>query len=509
LKKEISMRGLIIILCIFLALPLSADDKKETIRQLALKGIDLATMLHYAQADSVFEKIVKLEPENPCGYFLRSATYFWMFSEDTKNEVIGDKFRDLSYQAAEIAEDRLDERPDDIEAKFFLGGAYGSLGRYYAMTRSFLNAYWYGKKGMNYLEEVIEADSTYYDAYLGLGIYHYLADVLPRFIKILSFILGVDGDKEQGIQELKIAAEKGFYTKTEAMFFLGAIYTYRENEFDKAIKIFNELLRRYPGNPGVLLSLGRCYSNMGECNKAVAAFEKVLRNKDDQSRLPRGSIYYQLGDAYFKKNDYVRARDNYLLAIASDTAEAGKRRWIYPRSQLKLATCYELLGDVEKARYYLQEVSEEDSEHAYEEAQQRLTERLSDIDVRLIRADNLKECGQFQKAYDLLSGVETDYNGKNDMKTKRKLDVAAYQKAEILYEQKRYAEAILKFKEIIEQSGEMSESRRYWSYFYLGNSYKALGEFDKAEEAYDKADDTDSDRLLEKIEHEREQLPEN
>ena len=95
----------------------------------------------------------------------------------------------------------------------------------------------------------------------------------------------------------------------------------------------------------------------------------------------------------------------------------------------------------------------------------------------------------------------------NDVKTKKKLESAAYQKAEILYDQKRYAEAVSKFKAIIDQPGEKSESRMYWTYFYLGNSYKALGEYEKAEEAYDKAEDTDSDRLLEKIEHERQQLP--
>ena len=195
-----------------------------------------------------------------------------MFSEDMKNEEVGEKFRDLSFEAVEIAEARLEKNENDIDAIFFLGGAYGSLGRYYAMTKSFLNAYWYGKKGKNYLEDVVETDSTYYDAYLGLGIYHYLADVLPKFVKILSFILGIEGDKEQGIQEIKIASEKGLYTKTEAMFFLGALYTYREAKYEQAIEIFDKLLEKYPQNPGALLSLGRCYSRMGQCELAEASF---------------------------------------------------------------------------------------------------------------------------------------------------------------------------------------------------------------------------------------------
>jgi tetratricopeptide (TPR) repeat protein len=202
-----------------------------------------------------------------------------MFSEDIKNEQIGEKFRDHSFRAAEVAEERLKKNKNDVDALFYLGGAYGSLGRYYAMTRSYLNAYWYGKKGKEFLEQVVEMDPQYYDAYLGLGIFNYLADVLPRFVKILSFILGIQGDKEVGIDQLELAADKGVYTKTEAMFFLSAIYTYREREYEKAIKILNQLLEKYPGNPGALFTLGRSYSFMGECDKALTAFNEVLKNE--------------------------------------------------------------------------------------------------------------------------------------------------------------------------------------------------------------------------------------
>ena len=58
---------------------------------LALKGIDLGTNLHYKESYEVFQKLIELEPENPRGYFLRSAIYFWMFSENVKNEEVGDK----------------------------------------------------------------------------------------------------------------------------------------------------------------------------------------------------------------------------------------------------------------------------------------------------------------------------------------------------------------------------------------------------------------------------------
>ena len=493
-----------IFLLILSAIPVSAQQ--PTTHQLALEAIDLATNLHYKEAAVIFEEIIRREPDNPMGYFLRSAVYFWMFSEDVKNEKIGDKFRDLSYKAVEVAEAKLDKDENDIDAMFFLGGAYGSLGRYYAMTKSYLNAYWYGKKGMNYLEDVVELDSTYYDAYLGLGIYHYLADVLPRFIKILSFILGVDGNKELGIHEIELAAEKGTYSKTEAMFFLAAIYTYREREYEKAIKIFNQLLEKYPNNPGALLSLGRCYSNMGECDLAIGAYEKILRNKESQSRLPRGSVHYQLGDVYYKKNDFARSRDHYLLAIASDTAEVGKKRWITPWAHYKVSQCYEILGNKERAMYHLKLVSEVDNERAYERAQQRLDNYMQEIDILLIKADNLEECNQYARSLVLLDQIEEEYKDHNDPYIKEKLFEVEFRRAEIYYEQQNFNLAIAQFQQFILIENIDDESLKYWSYYYLGNCYKALGDYKKAREAYDAAEDTDSDRLLEHIEDERKDI---
>ena len=73
----------LILLFIIYCIPLWSQD--STVHYMALKGIDLATNLYYEEAVEVFEQIIRLEPENPRGYFLRSAAYFWMFSEDIKN----------------------------------------------------------------------------------------------------------------------------------------------------------------------------------------------------------------------------------------------------------------------------------------------------------------------------------------------------------------------------------------------------------------------------------------
>ena len=55
-------------------------------------------------------------------------------------------------------------------------------------------------------------------------------------------------------------------------------------------------------------------------------------------------------------------------------------------------------------------------------------------------------------------------------------------------------------------TSEKEEWIEFWSYYYLGNCFKQLGDFENAEEAYDNAEDTDDDWLLENIEDERKDL---
>lgn len=491
---------------ILLSSALMAQD--STAHALAVKGLELGSNLYYKESYEVFQKLIELEPDNPRGYFLSSAIYFWMYTEDLKNEEVGNKFRDISYEAVEVAEAKLDENENDIDAMFYLGGAYGSLGRYYVVQKSYLNAYWYGKKGKNYLEDVVELDSTYYDAYLGLGIYHYLADALPRSVKILSFLLGMQGDREQGLLEIMLAAEKGTYTKTEAMFVLAGLYAFREDRQKEAIEIFNKLLEKYPENPGALIALGRCYENFGNCDLAFDAYSRILANKGSQSRLPRGTVYYRVGESYFSKNDFERAKNNFLLAIASDTAEVGKKRWTTSRAHLKVAQCYEIMGDIESAKYQLSLISEEDGGRSYRNAQERIENRMREIDISMIKADNFKECNNFDQAFASYKKIMEQYSQDTDPYIKERFIEIKYSMAAMYRENKNYSKAISLFEQIIESTKERDERILYRSYFYLGYCYKMIGNYNSARESYDAAENTDDDRLLARIEEAREDLPE-
>lgn len=250
------------------------QDKKIT--DLGTQGMELVYDMKYKEANAIFDEIIRREPKNGYGYFLKSVSYFWLFQDNTQDENIVEKYKEISFKAVDVAEEMLDKNENDIDAMFYLGGTYGNLGRYYAIDRSWLKAYWYGKKGKNYLKDVVEKDSKYYDAYLGLGIYHYYADVLPKVIKIFSFILGIEGDKELGLKELQFTISKSKNTKTEAMIFLGTIYINHEKDYEKALPLFKELFDKYPDNTIAGMSLGKCYWEKGNHNLAINIYRLMI-----------------------------------------------------------------------------------------------------------------------------------------------------------------------------------------------------------------------------------------
>ena len=341
-------------------------------------------------------------------------------------------------------------------------------------------------------------DSTYYDAYLGLGIYHYLADVLPRFVKMLSFILGIDGDRELGIKELKLAAEKGRYTKAEAMFFLGAIYVYREREYQKAMGIWDELLQKYPENPGVLIHVGATYSRMGNCEQALTIYNKVLNSLQQEMLTPVSSIHYQMGQVYFKMNNFEPAIASFLKSIATDTLFSGNRRWTYAWSHYWLGQAYTITGDSAKAHHFYSRIEEKDNERAYDRARDRIEDPYDDFDIELALIRNNIDCSQFNVAMNQLDQLQKSQSAIDAEKTQQ----LEYYKGQIMYLQGRYTHAIQQLKLIIDDQTAEEKWYWYWSHYYRGKSYIKINMTESAVDDFEIALESESGGLTDRVKKE-------
>ena len=74
-----------------------------------------------------------------------------------------------------------------------------------------------GKRIKLALERSLMLDPALQDAYFGIGLYHYYADVAPAFAKMLRWLfLLPGGDRERGLQEMQRARTGGQLLRSDA-----------------------------------------------------------------------------------------------------------------------------------------------------------------------------------------------------------------------------------------------------------------------------------------------------
>ena len=355
----------------------TTSAEPETLQELGIKGIELAHDMQFDEADKIFDEMIRMEPENAFGYLLKLSSFNLMAEIKGIEKEQGEYLKDLTLKTINIAEGMLEKNEDDIDALFYLGCAYGNLGVYYTDTGSWLSAYWNGRKGKNCLEKAVEKDPEYYDAYLGLGMYHYYADVLPKVVKPLSFLLGIEGNRAKGIEEITLAITKGRFAKGSAKYFLAKSVYLREEDYETALPLFKELTMDYPHSHSLLMKLAICYLNLKKYDLSVQIMENSLQSEfPDGHEYLRSQLYYNLGRAYSELKEYYEAISALKEACEISRSKEGDKSWVYARSLFSIGYSYEMMGSMDKAREYYSQIGEKDGESVYKNAQARIKKSL-------------------------------------------------------------------------------------------------------------------------------------
>jgi tetratricopeptide (TPR) repeat protein len=169
---------------------------------------------------------------------------------------------------------------------------------------------------------VVELDPDYIDARLVQGVHDYIVGSLPWHWKMLGFVAGIRGDREQGMKTLRLVAEKGSINQYDAQVLLAAIYR-REKRPKEALPLLTGLIARFPRNYLFRLETVQMYSDAGDKTNALTALDKIeeLKRSGAQgwSTLPLEKIYYYRGNLLFWYKDLDPALDQLRKA----TSKAG------------------------------------------------------------------------------------------------------------------------------------------------------------------------------------------
>lgn len=312
------------------------------------RGIAFMYRLDFDKAESEFREIVKLSPEDPAGYFALAALAWWRYSQNFDMQggldSVEKDFTANSEKAVQLAQKMEKAGRDLDQAYFFMGSAYGLQGRWHAVKRNWWRAYTNGKKGRKLLKKCVELNPGVYDAFLGLGIFDYYAATLPGALG-LGARLFVGGDRQRGMEYVKLARERGRFFKTEARFFLIEIYSMHEHDY-KAAYAETEALRAIdPTN--LLFRLGEIMTHVQGEDWAGALAESEAFLGAWQLKPQKGleqqlaMIYLTAGDALIALRRYQEAVD-WLTAGITKTGFPDKGWVTY--CYLRRAQALDLLG---------------------------------------------------------------------------------------------------------------------------------------------------------------------
>jgi hypothetical protein len=101
----------------------------------------------------------------------------------------------------------LKHQPGNRDARYFLGSAYGALAAFaITIDHNDREAFRQGKQAYQYHLQIVEEQPDYYDAYVTVGLYEYIAANLPWYVKWVAQIAGYRGSEEQSFKYLRLAA---------------------------------------------------------------------------------------------------------------------------------------------------------------------------------------------------------------------------------------------------------------------------------------------------------------
>ncbi|MBZ5620144.1 MAG: hypothetical protein LAQ69_15675 [Acidobacteriia bacterium] len=222
--------------------------------------------LEFANAHVSFQEWEHQKPDDPMGPVSDAAAYLFsefdrlhilqseFFTHDqhfiTDHKLFPDPQLKRQFQAALAASRALAARaPGDNNALFATVLCNGLESDYLALIEKRYGASLLKMKaGRTLAERLLDADPTYYDAWIAVGVENYMLSVKPAPLRWLLRLGGAGTDRALGIEKLKLTAEKGHYLAPFAKMML-AVAAMRENNTRQAKDLLLVLASEYPRNP--------------------------------------------------------------------------------------------------------------------------------------------------------------------------------------------------------------------------------------------------------------------
>ena len=284
-------RGLAGLLSIAMLLPAG----NRTVVSSDLRGVeglvrayDSILEARFDQADAELRRACPPAPAEACEVLAATALW-WRIQLDPDSLALDAEFSNAADRAIASTEAWVERDELSAEAWFYMGAAYAVRVQWRVLRDEKLSAARDGKRILKALEQSLELDPGLDDAYFGMGMYKYYADVAPaaaRFLRALLFLPG--GDRKLGLEQMLRARSRGKLLQGEAEYQLHIIYLWYERQTKRALEILADLRQQYPGNPLFLSETARIQDEyLHDITASLASWRALLAaSREQRSNAP-------------------------------------------------------------------------------------------------------------------------------------------------------------------------------------------------------------------------------
>lgn len=387
------------------------DTDRAHYEMLRRSGLEALYNLDYQKAQHEFKEISRLFPNHPAGYQLQAAGVwiktlyesrrlqsslyssesFYTSGDDKVDQKVIDDFRSLTRQSKQLAEAKLKEDPENVEALDFLASTQGLKASFEeAVERRHYAALRDGSEAVDRHRDVLKLDPKYIDAQLTIGLYEYTVGSLPPLVKVVAGVTGFRGSKKRGLALIEQVAKEGHWSQDDAKTLLILLYN-REKRYNDAVVITRELSAKYPRNylfrletADALVAVAKMKRQQKDLPAAMQAekeafstFDEVLRDKAVRDVAVRALdlIHFKYGEVLLLAGQNERAAKEFVLTTKVEHAEPG----LVTMAHLFAARALDLAGKRDDAvAEYKVVLSRPNVFDAHDEAKKGLREAYKD-----------------------------------------------------------------------------------------------------------------------------------
>jgi len=251
--------------------PYFDDDKKQQ-----AVGVQHAIYSDdFEMADSLGRLLSERYSDDPLGPFCRAAALLGkMF--DREEAIDTERFFAWLDEADSLATAPSDTASPNRAAwmAFYRGHVRSYRALWESRFGSSVRAIRSGYSARSEYERGLEIDSTCYDLYLGLGLYHYWKSAKGGILRRLKIL---KNEMERGVAELRLAADSSAISREAARNSLIWVRVDRK-QYDSAIVVSREMAERFPRGKLFLWPLAEAYYRSEDYEQATHVYHQ-LRNK--------------------------------------------------------------------------------------------------------------------------------------------------------------------------------------------------------------------------------------